>query len=840
MKEHKKLYKHGKLWVTATIFAATLGIVVGTGQAQAATEPATPAPVIEQVGQTATDSSQSGSANQQPSATTAQQDVNRGIAVTSRATTDQANINPNDHGNYGWLDQTKLNSDGTLSVSGWHATNESQGRQYHYIIAFDPIHRTEIARQDITETAAKRPDVAQVHPVAGAAQSGFNAGFDLSQQLANLSQVQIISRYTDDPAGNGNAADYWFAPIVIDRANRASLDSATAIDGQLVVAGWHASNMAAGKNHHYVIFFDRTTNSELGRVEVKPIARPDVARAVPGVYHADQSGFTAKIALNKVNLNHQIQIISRYSASADGNSDYLDYWFNPIAGGNQVNQGWLDGVNLSDGQHLSFAGWHASGLAPFENNHFGILYDLTANSQVAVVKTAQGERQDIARLLPNVPESGQAGFSGQIDLAGLNLQPGHQYTLVSRYSTSNDGNGGSGQYSDYWSPAFTLNQHAFYIDGLQMTEQGLRVNGWLVSDQSLTKTHPYLIVLNNGKEVNRAALTFTSRPDVAKAYGQVYNSANSGFSTLVKLDPAQVNGNIQLILRFSDDPAGNGNYDDQYSQTYASNAGNFDAIQVNATGIYVSGWHTSNQAVGKPYQYLIFVDQNGHELYRQEVLDKNRTRGDVAKAEPAIYNSGKSGYQLGFNIPNQLNHHMVRIIHRITDDKYGNGNAVDEWSGLVSINAMRTPIDYRQPSEYFDYPNLSQLNNFWIHVRIGQNRVYLMNNNDVVYTMYCTAGYYQNGVSTTPLGTYYIQAERGNSFYNGALGEGANYWTSFLNHGEYLFHTVPTDRWGNYKPDEAAQLGINQGSHGCIRLSVPDAYWIMHNVPTGTRVVIDN
>ena len=442
MKEHKKLYKHGKLWVTATIFAATLGIAVGTGQAQAATEPATTTPAVQQVNQTTTGSNQNGrETNQQPSATT--------LTSQQAAPTDQTNINPNDHGNYGWLDQTKLNSDGSLNVSGWHATNESQGRQYHYIIAFDPIRRTEIARQDVTESAANRPDVARAHPVAGAAQSGFNASFDLSQRLANLSQIQIISRYTDDPAGNGNAADYWFAPIVIDRANRASLDSATAIDGQLVVAGWHASNAAAGKNHHYVIFFDRTTNSELGRVEVNPIARPDVAKAVPGVYHANQSGFTAKIALNKVNLNHQIQIISRYSASADGNSDYLDYWFNSITSSNQVNQGWLDSVNLSDGQHLNFAGWHASGLAPFENNHFGILYDLTANSQVAVVKTSQANRPDIARLLPNVPESGQAGFSGQIDLTGLKLQPGHQYTLVSRYSTSNDGNGGGGQYSDY-------------------------------------------------------------------------------------------------------------------------------------------------------------------------------------------------------------------------------------------------------------------------------------------------------------------------------------------------------------------------------------------------------
>ena len=780
-----------------------------------------------------------GGTNQQPSVvTSSQQNANQ----VPRSNGDQANVNLNDHGNYAWLDQTNLNSDGTLTVSGWHATNASRGRQYHYIIAFDPTRNTEIARQDVTESAANRPDVARVHPVAGAAQSGFTASFDLGQRLATLDRVQIISRYTDDPAGNGNAADYWFTPIVIDRANRANLDSVGAAGDQLVVAGWHASNVAAGRAHHYVIFFDRTTNSEIGRVEVEaPIARPDVAKAVPGVYHADQSGFTAKIALNKVNLNHQLQVISRYSGSADGNSDYLDYWFNPITSGNQVNQGWLDSVNLSDGQHLNFAGWHASNLAPFEDHHFGILYDLTANSQVAVVKTSQGDRQDIARLLPNVPGAGQAGFSGQIDLAGLNLQPGHRYTIVSRSSTSSEGNGGGGQYSDYWSPSFTLDQHAFSIDGLKMGSDGLHVNGWMVSDQSLTKSHPYLILLNNGKEIGRSALNLTSRPDVGKVYGQVYNSANSGFSTLIKLDPAQANGNLQLILRFSDDVCGNGNYDDQYSQTYASNAGNFDAIQVNPTGIYVAGWHASNQAVGKPYQYLIFIDnQTGRELYRQEVLDKNCARPDVAKAEPAIYNSGNSGYQLGFNIPGQLNHHMVRIIHRFTDDAAGNGNAVDEWSGLVSINAMRTPIDYRQPSEYFAYPNLSQLNNFWIHVRIGQNRVYLMNNNDVVYTMYCTAGYYQNGVSTTPLGTYYIQDERGNSFYNGALGEGANYWTSFLNHGEYLFHTVPTDRWGNYKPGEAAQLGINQGSHGCIRLSIPDAYWIMHNVPTGTRVVIDN
>ena len=333
----------------------------------------------------------------------------------------------------------------------------------------------------------------------------------------------------------------------------------------------------------------------------------------------------------------------------------------------------------------------------------------------------------------------------------------------------------------------------------------------------------------------------TQRADVAQTYPTVFNSLNSGFNTLVKFNPAKANDNLQIVLRFTDDPAGNGNYSDQWSQTYMGNAGSFDKITANLTGIYVGGWHASNAVANKPYQWLIFIDnQTGRELYRQEVLDKNRQRNDVAQVYPTIENSANSGYQLGFNTPQQLKGHIVRIIHRYTDDKAGNGNYVDWVSNPVSIGVMRMPIDYRQPSEYVAYPNVRQLGNFWVHVKIGQNRVYLMNGNNVVYTMYCSAGIYRNGVSDTPTGIYYIQNERGNSFYNAGEGEGANYWTSFLNHGEYLFHSVPTDYRGNYILGEAAKLGISTGSHGCVRLSVPDAYWFMHNVPTGTRVVIEN
>lgn len=156
---------------------------------------------------------------------------------------------------------------------------------------------------------------------------------------------------------------------------------------------------------------------------------------------------------------------------------------------------------------------------------------------------------------------------------------------------------------------------------------------------------------------------------------------------------------------------------------------------------------------------------------------------------------------------------------------------------------MRTPINWRLPSETVAYPDLKQLNDFWIKVVISKNRVYLMDGKKVVYTMYASAGEYERQAdgkkkSTTPTGTYYIQAERGDSFYNSNLNEGANYWTSWLNHGEYLFHTVPTDANGNYKVAEAKKLGKKPASHGCIRLSVADAKWINQNVPQGTKVVI--
>ncbi len=149
-------------------------------------------------------------------------------------------------------------------------------------------------------------------------------------------------------------------------------------------------------------------------------------------------------------------------------------------------------------------------------------------------------------------------------------------------------------------------------------------------------------------------------------------------------------------------------------------------------------------------------------------------------------------------------------------------------------------IDYQRPSEDKPYPELQGINDLSIVTDISDNRTYLKAGKKTIYTMYSSAGKIENGKSTTPTGTFYVEPERGESFFHQELQEGANYWVSFKNHGEYLFHTVPTKGDGSYNQKEAAKLGKQPASHGCIRLSAPDAKYLYENLPTGTKVIIRN
>lgn len=218
--------------------------------------------------------------------------------------------------------------EGKLVVAGWFASDKAQGKDNHYVIITDDQGH-EYARQNVA--LSPRPDVAKAFPdIPGAGQSGFAAKFDYTADMAGK-KLRVYFRYTDDPAGNGNATDYVSLADMTQSA--AYLDSMSVSFGkQLHVAGWFASDLSIGKPNRFAILFDVAANRELQRVKVDSAARPDVAKAQPAVYGSGQSGFNAAFDYDASLVGHKLQIIARYSGSKDGNSDYVDYWFDPFNG----------------------------------------------------------------------------------------------------------------------------------------------------------------------------------------------------------------------------------------------------------------------------------------------------------------------------------------------------------------------------------------------------------------------------------------------------------------------------------------------------------------------------
>jgi hypothetical protein len=158
------------------------------------------------------------------------------------------------------------------------------------------------------------------------------------------------------------------------------------------------------------------------------------------------------------------------------------------------------------------------------------------------------------------------------------------------------------------------------------------------------------------------------------------------------------------------------------------------------------------------------------------------------------------------------------------------------WIGYVNAAAMAKPVtyhDWTKPSQSYAYPNLNKYHNINIEVNLAKQQVYIKNGGTVLYTMYCSSG--MN--NSTPRGHFKIQ-NRGASFYNASEKMGANYWTSFKDWGVYLFHSVPTNASGNYIVSAAKLLGVRPDSHGCIRLSIPDAKWINSYIKQGASVYI--
>ena len=343
----------------------------------------------------------------------------------------------------------------------------------------------------------------------------------------------------------------------INEGNQAYLDGLSSNGNTLTVTGWHATNQAAGRPYHYIIAWDRNLGHEIARQKVTAVSRPDVANAYSTVANAVNSGFSVKFNLTPQFFNDNIQFISRWTDDAAGNGNAVDYWFKPM---NRTNRANLDSVTLSNGQ-VRVAGWHATDLSQLEPNHYLIVFDNTTGQQVASEKVDLLSSQDVKNVFGDIQTADHSRFNYTFN--SLHLIPGHNYSLVSRYSADATGNGNNGAHTDSWLNMGTFQQSAYWLDNVALKNRHMTVQGWVANDNAMTRPYAYAILLQNGHEIGRQRLNLSERADVAKVYPQIYRSQYSGFNTSFDLPTASTNG-LQLVLRFTDDPAGNGNSSDKW------------------------------------------------------------------------------------------------------------------------------------------------------------------------------------------------------------------------------------------------------------------------------------
>lgn len=352
--------------------------------------------------------------------------------------------------NLGSLDQMSIDANtGAINIAGWHASDASIDKNYHFIIIYDASKHIELGRYRVNDIT--RNDVARVYNVYNAAQSGFSLKLNFNPALAG-DQIQVISRYSDQQNGEGNRVDYWFAPKAFT-ANDAYLDqmSIDANTGQLNISGWHAADQSIGKNYHYVIIYDATQHTELGRYLVNNLGRGDVARAYPDIYNAGKSGFNLKVDFTPAMAGDQIQVISRYSDNKYGEGNYVDYWFAPKSF--TQNEAYLDNYTVK-GNQLHVSGWNANDESAGRPYHYLILFDATTGREVKRQLVNTTARADVAKAMPDVYNAGKCGFDWSTSLdSSLN---GHRLQVISRYS---DSKSGEGNYTDFWFSPITTNIH---------------------------------------------------------------------------------------------------------------------------------------------------------------------------------------------------------------------------------------------------------------------------------------------------------------------------------------------------------------------------------------------
>ncbi len=712
-KSYYKLFKAGKNWCTMmiTLVAAAAGVSIASTTVHADIATATtPTVQVEKVARIK-DQQSNGKPDQEKQSGQGSVDT-QNINTNNPSTKQQADVDYKTPVNNGYIDTVTTNAkdENNIEVNGWHATNQYKNGMDHYLIALNGDNNHELYRTKVETTY--RPDVQKVYPKAPiSGNGGFQATIPVNR-LNNASSVRFVSRYTNSPVGEPNGGvDFWYPTI---QTKAAYLDNFKVNGNNIEVSGWHADDQSVNKPAHFLILFDKSKNKEVARQETKVVASPDVAQnGYATIANANKSRFSAVFTINPAMLGDELTIVSRYSDNEKtGEGNRSDYWFNndSLKIGKGKNAGYIDQLSVdAKDNKVIVSGWNANDDSAVLTNHYLILFDKTANHEVARQAVKTFASADVAQNgFGDVNNANQSRFNASFDITPAMI--GHQLTVVSRYT--NDAKGGEGNHSDYWYnqaavPVYA--NQAGYLDQFSVSGANGQINasGWHAADASSILNNHYLILFDKtaNHEVARQNVKVTASADVAQnGFGNIANAGQSRFSTNFKVTPAMVGHQLVLISRYSDDAkGGEGNHID-YWYNNAINLNNnqawLDNFNQNGNTITASGWHADDSSFINKHHFIILWDlSKGHEIGRKEVT--NTTSPDINNVYGNVLRANNARFSVSFNIDGQYTHDAMQLISRYSNADNGEGNYSQNWLTNQYLNLYQNPswmyqINYSQ------------------------------------------------------------------------------------------------------------------------------------------------
>ena len=214
--------------------------------------------------------------------------------------------------------------------------------------------------------------------------------------------------------------------------------------------------------------------------------------------------------------------------------------------------GHLDSVSF-DGNGMKVSGWFASDKAQGKQYPY-IILTTEEGKELSRINVVTHDRSDVAKTFPDIPGGNKSGFEAVFPYTSEMV--GKKLHVIFRYTDDVSGNG---NYTDYTS-VVDLTKSAASLDSINTVvyKNKLRVSGWFATDYSLNDAYPFLILYDVDKkqEVQRIQASQGKRPDVQKAYPDIYGAIDAGFAGEFNYDASLVGRKLQVIARYSDDEKG--------------------------------------------------------------------------------------------------------------------------------------------------------------------------------------------------------------------------------------------------------------------------------------------